>query len=235
MLLLENIKGGYSQNHNILHGVELEIKQGKTLAVIGQNGAGKSTLAKAIVNTLPHKTGKIYFNNNEITAKTVQQIINSGLGYFLQGGQTFPHLTIKENILFAAGNINKADFENRFKELKQYFEFLNNVDLKIQASYLSGGEKHQLALLMVLFQKPTFLILDEPSAGLSPSNVKVMYNTLHKLKQQNNLTILLIEQNVEKAIEFADSVALLKIGMIEKILQTNKVKTIEDINKFYFS
>lgn len=235
MLKIENIKGGYRPDQNILHGISLEIKQGETLAVIGQNGAGKSTLAKAIVNTLPHKTGKVYLDKNEITDKTVQQIINSGLAYFLQGGQTFPHLSIKENILFSAGNMNKTDFENRFEELKQYFEFINNVNLNTEASYLSGGEKHQLALLMTLFRKPDFLILDEPSAGLSPANVQIMYSALGKLRQNSNLTILLIEQNVEKALECADRVALLKTGIIEKILQTGKVTTIEDINKFYFT
>lgn len=235
MLKIENIKGGYRPDQNILHGIDLEIKQGETLGVIGQNGAGKSTLAKAIVNTLPHKTGRVILNENDITKKPVQQIINSGLSYFLQGGQTFPHLTVKENIQFAAGNMNKKSFENRFEELKQYFEFLNNVNLKTEASYLSGGEKHQLALLMVLFRKPKFLILDEPSAGLSPTNVQIMYNTLNNLRQNDDITIMLIEQNVEKALQFADKVALLKTGKIEKTLKTNEVETVNDINKFYFS
>jgi len=235
MLEIQNLKAGYRPDHNILHGIDLEIKQGEALAVIGQNGAGKSTLAKAIVNTLPYKTGKMFFNNNDITKKTVQQIINLRLAYFMQGGQTFPHLTVKENIQFAAGNINKTVFEQRFDELKQYFDFLKKINLRTEASYLSGGEKHQLALFMVLMKNPVFLILDEPSAGLSPANVQIMYNTLNKLRQNNKITIMLIEQNVEKALEFADKVALLKTGKIEKVLKTDKVGTTEDINKFYFS
>jgi len=235
MLRLENIKGGYNKNHNILHGINLEIKKGETLAVIGQNGAGKSTLAKAIVNTLPYKSGTIFLNKSNITKSTTQQIINLGIAYFLQGGQVFPHLTVKENIIFARGNINKKAFENRFEELKQYFDFFNNINLKTEASYLSGGEKHQLALLMVLMKSPKFIILDEPSAGLSPANVQAMYNTLNNIKQANNVTILLIEQNVEKAIEFADKIALLKTGNIEKILNADKVGTIDNINRFYFS
>ena len=235
MLTIKNLKAGYRPTHNILHGIDLEIKRNEVLAVIGQNGAGKSTLAKAIVNLLPYKQGTVIFDGMDITKLSTRQIINSGIGYFMQGGRVFPHLTIKENLLFAAGKMSKDEFSEQVETLRPYFDLLQKVDMNKEASYLSGGEKHQLSLFMTLLRSPKFLILDEPSAGLSPGNVQKMYDILRHLKEKKEITILLIEQNVEKALEFADRVALLKVGKITKIVESERQTAIEDINKFYFS
>ncbi len=234
MLELTNIQGGYRNGLPILNGINLTVNEGDTLAVLGQNGSGKSTLAKAIVNLLPYIEGEIIFCGKSFTNINTRERINSGIGYFIQGGQTFPHLTITENLQLAAHQINRTEFNSRFLELRNHFLLLQNDRLTMESSFLSGGEKHLLAFAMIMINKPKFLILDEPSAGLSPANVELMYQTIAAIKQTSKTTVLLIEQNVEKAIFYSNRVALLSNGLIIKELDTNTVNTTEQINDFYF-
>lgn len=229
MLKLENITGGYSKNNPILKGIDLTVAENEVVAIVGQNGAGKSTLAKAIVNMLPYVSGKIYFNGNLLNGKSTQEIINKGLNFFLQGGRVFPHLTVEENLTFAGSGLQKGDLHERKKEVKSHFDLFaksRNGRLNLQASYLSGGEQHQLALAMVMMQKPKFLILDEPSAGLSPGNVKQLYGILRTFRKNLQISILLIEQNVKMAFDFSDAVFLFRDGLIEK--ETMKFESVAE-------
>jgi len=232
MLKLENIYGGYRENIPILKAINLAVKENETVAIVGQNGAGKSTLAKAIINMIPFISGSIYFMGENIRKKSTQKIINSGLNYFMQGGRIFPHLTVEENLNFAGMYLPKRDFKKQKKEIKSYFGLFKNTKngrSSLKASYLSGGEQHQLALAMVMMKKPDFLILDEPSAGLSPRNVKKLYESLSKIKEGRKISILLIEQNVQFAYKFSDRVTLLKQGKIER-----NYMDLKDIEKEYF-
>ena len=115
-----------------------------------------------------------------------------------------------------AGNeLKRQDFENRKEELSKYFTFLQSKDLKKEASYLSGGQRHQLALAMVMIRKPRFLILDEPSAGLSPALMNELYTILNNLREEGKHGIILIEQNISKAIEFSKKTILMRNGVGE--------------------
>ena len=137
----------------------------------------------------------------------------------MQGGRIFPHLTVEENLNFAGINLAKNKLYKRKDVIKAYFDLFKsakNGRLNLLASYLSGGEQHQLALAMVLMKNPKFLILDEPSAGLSPGSVKKLYEILGKIKDEEKIGILLIEQNVQVANEFSKKLALLEHGMINK-------------------
>lgn len=232
MLRLENISGGYRENHPILKGINLTVKENEVVAIVGQNGAGKSTLAKAIMNMLPFLSGDIYFKKENIRKKSTQEIVNSGLGFFIQGGRIFAHLTVEENLNFAGMYLLKKEFQKRKEEVKSYFNLFGNSQngrSSLKASYLSGGEQHQLALAMVMLKKPDFLILDEPSAGLSPGNVKKLYDSLNKIKNSKDISILLIEQNVQFAYKFSDRLTLLRQGIIEK-----KGMNLKEIEKEYF-
>lgn len=235
MLKLEYIYGGYTKNQFILNGLDLTILSGETLAVIGQNGAGKSTLAKAILGMLPYCAGEITFNGENISGKSTAQIMRRGIGFFMQGGRIFPHLSVYENLVFAGRRQTRKDFDKNVNKLKQYFELIaNEKKYSQEASYLSGGEKHQLAMGMVLINCPKFLILDEPSAGLSPQNTEKIYNILRNIREKEKVTILLIEQNVEKAVLFSNRVALLRTGLIEKTLDVNQTTVFKEIDEFYF-
>ncbi len=229
MLKLENITAGYTKNNPILKGIDLTVAENEVVAIVGQNGAGKSTLAKAIMNMLPFVAGNVYFNGELLNGKTTQQIVHKGLNFFMQGGQVFPHLTVEENLEFAGMDFSKKELLQRKTEMKGYFDLFKNGRSNLQASYLSGGEQHQLALAMVMMKKPAFLILDEPSAGLSPGNVKTLYQILTALKKNLEIGILLIEQNVKVAFEYSDKVLLLRDGAIEQ-----EQMTLERVEKQYF-
>ena len=236
MLKLENVKGGYSKKKPILNGINLTVKENEVVCIVGQNGAGKSTLAKAIMNMIPSVSGQIYFKGELINGKNTHELAEYGLGFFMQGGRVFPHLTVEENLNFAGLGLSKKELEKRKAAVKEKTEFLKNAEksfLNLQASYLSGGEKHQLALAlaMVLMKKPMFLILDEPSAGLSPSNIAILYNILKRIREEENISILLIEQNVTFAEKFSTSgITLLKQGVIEK---TNL--SLKEVENEYFN
>jgi len=228
ILQLENIKGGYHKETTILKGINLQLKKGEIMAIIGQNGTGKSTLAKALINILPFREGKIYFNQQNISTLNTLQLNKMGIVYVMQGARVFSELTVKENMAFASLNHpeHKTDF-NLFPSLKKHW-----LD---EAGLLSGGEKHQLALAMALAKTPKLLILDEPSAGLSPIATTKLYKTLATIKKNTQLSMLIIEHNLNHIISFSNQIAILKQGTIHTILDTkNEQQTIKTIQNLYF-
>jgi len=229
ILKLEHIKGAYQKNNNILDNINLELNKNDILALTGQNGAGKSTLAKAIINMLPYRSGKIIFEGKDISKLNTRQLNKAGIAYFMQGGRVFSDLSIKENIIFALLNtdneINEEEFVEKYPYLKKHWND--------EAGLLSGGERHQLALAMILAKKPKLLILDEPTAGLSPTASDKMYNLLNTLKNETDL-IIIIEQNIGKAIAFSNKTAVMQNGEIKTVLKSEK-ETIQKIQDIWFN
>jgi ABC-type branched-subunit amino acid transport system ATPase component len=229
MLELKNIYAGYTEGNPILKGINLTLNEGEVVGIIGQNGSGKSTLAKTIMNLVPYITGECIYDGRLLLSKEINnstnptnEITKMGIGFFLQGGRIFPHLTVKENISFALRNSKRKGVNKTIPRLKEYLDVMNNRRENLQASYLSGGEQHQLALAMVLVNNPKMLILDEPSAGLSPINTKAIYEAVNIFKKDNHATILLIEQNLTMAFENCDRISLLENGIIK--LEGNTTK-----------
>jgi len=213
MLQIKNLYAGYTKEKPILKGIDLTVEQGQVIGILGRNGSGKSTLAKAICGLVPFIEGEILLNGKSIMGLSTNSITLEGLGFFLQGGRIFPNLTVSENLAFAGREPGKTRMEQRINEMSDWFELLQKKErLKLKASYLSGGEKHQLAMAMVLIRKPIFLILDEPSAGLSPGNQAAMYKALGLVRSAEQLTMMVIEQNVELAKEFTDNISKLING-----------------------
>ncbi len=235
MLALKNIFAGYTQGNDILKGINLTVKDNEVVAIIGQNGSGKSTLAKSIMGLVPFIRGEINYEGNSLISKTSAQISDLGIGFFMQGGRVFPHLTVEENLDFAGSGLKNNEIVKRKIEIKDYFDLLkNNSRTKLKASYLSGGEQHQLALAMVLMKKPNLLILDEPSAGLSPQNVTSLYKSLRKIKYIFLKNILVIEQNIKMAISFCNRVVLIQEGLT---VQQNNIlnENIDEIENYFFT
>ncbi len=214
MLQIKNLYAGYAKEKPILKGVDLVVEKGQVIGILGRNGSGKSTLAKSVCGLVPYVEGEIILNGKSIMGLSTNRITAEGLGFFLQGGRIFPNLTVGENLAFAGRELGKRIINQRKEEMSDWFELLQKKDrTKLKASYLSGGEKHQLAMAMVLIRKPIFLILDEPSAGLSPGNQAAMYRALERVKSAEQLTMMVIEQNVELAREFTDNVSKLINGI----------------------
>lgn len=228
MLQIKNLTGGYAKGHNILQGINLDVQKGESVGIIGLNGCGKSSLAKAILNILPYREGEILYNGVDISKKNTQELSELGIVLFMQGGRVFDELTVKENLLLAAKNSKKiGEIKKSFVPLRKFF----SSSTMMRADKLSGGERHQLALAMCMLKEPSLLILDEPSAGLSPYAVNEMYQTLNLLRSQNDLTIVLIEQNIARATEFCSSVNMLRDG---QIVYSSENKSIKEIEKVMF-
>ncbi|MBD3881349.1 ABC transporter ATP-binding protein [Phormidium tenue FACHB-886] len=209
LLQVEDVYAGYVKDLDILQGVNFRIESGELVVVIGPNGAGKSTLAKTIFGLLAPHRGKIVFQDENITGLKPNQIVLRGMCYVPQIANVFPALTIEENLEMGAFTRSGS-----LKELKdQVFALFPRLveRRKQKAGTLSGGERQQLAMGRALMLQPKLLILDEPSAALSPQLV----NSVFELIQQINRTgtsIILVEQNARKALALADRGYVLEAG-----------------------
>lgn len=220
ILELKDIKGGYTKSVDILRGVSLSIENGEALGIIGLNGSGKSTLGKSILNMLPHQKGRIILDGEDISGLSTSKIASRGISIMHQGGKVFDNLTVDEN-LSLAGKMS-SDFKNLIPLLQ---EGIGNR----MADRLSGGQRHQLALAMALLGRPRLVVLDEPSAGLSPKAVEGMYKILSTARKELGISIILIEQNISKAITFCDRSLLIAQGKIEQEFTSRNIKEIENI------
>ena len=225
---IRNLNGGYQEGVKILQGVSLTIEHGETVGVIGMNGSGKSTLGKSILNLLPYRNGTIVFDGEDVTSLPTPMLSRKGIAMMQQGGIVFPTLSIYDNLKMAFHGKGKTDYVEQLKSIIPLLQQPERSLRHTMADKLSGGQRHQLALAMTLACHPKFVILDEPSAGLSPTAVNEMYEMLTKVKARFGLSIMLIEQNVTRAIEFSSRVVMLGQGVV--IEEYNKIN-ITDIEK----
>lgn len=209
LLEVENVYAGYVQDLYILQGVNFRVAPGELVTVIGPNGAGKSTLAKTIFGLLTPKSGTITFKGENIAGLKSNQIVPLGMGYVPQIANVFPSLTIEENLEMGA-----FTRKGTIKSLKDsiFTMFPRLKERKTQkAGTLSGGERQMLAMGRALMLKPDLLILDEPSAALSPMLVNSVFEQIQAINQMGT-AIILVEQNAKKALLMADRGYVLESG-----------------------
>lgn len=231
ILKISGLKGGYIPNVNILQGIDLELHQSEAVGIIGLNGSGKSTLGKAIMNMIPHREGEIIFKGESITHLSTSELAQRGIAIMQQGGQVFRELSVWDNLQLSIGNKKNIACIPELKSIIPIWE-MPEKELKARmADKLSGGQRHQLALAMALAGEPELLILDEPSAGVSPKAVEEMYGILEVVRRRMKVTIVLIEQNINKAIGFCDCCLLLRQG---KIVHQFVDKDIEEVESIMF-
>ena len=228
ILKIDNLWGGYKEDVDILQGVSLEVQQGEAVGIIGLNGSGKSTLGKAIMNMIPLRRGVITFEGNDITKLSTSQLSHCGLSIMQQGGRVFRTLSVWDNLQLAL----YKQTEEVLGKLKDIIPMLQEPNRQLQrtmADKLSGGQKHQLSLAMTLATNPRLVILDEPSAGLSPKAVDEMYRMLQAVRDTYGATIILIEQNITRAIRFCDCCAIMQTGQLNLLSGNRDIKEIEKI------
>ena len=216
LLKINNLWGGYQEGVDILRGISMEVQQGEVIGIIGLNGSGKSTFGKAIMNMIPIRKGEILFEGEDITTLSTSELSHRGISIMQQGGKVFRNLSVWDNLQLA-GQGNNSQFSILNSQLTELVPLLQHSKKELQhlmADKLSGGQKHQLSLAMTLVTNPRLVILDEPSAGLSPKAVEEMYQMLSAAKEKLNTTIILIEQNIVKAVDFCNSCLLLKRGNV---------------------
>jgi len=203
------IEGGYEPGLPILRGASLTVMPGEIVALLGPNGAGKSTMVKAAAGLVPIWVGTVRLNGRDITATPAHRMVHEGLGFVPQTENVFTNLSVLENLLLAAALVPKA----RRGSLDRVFALFPDLDRlrKLAAGRLSGGQRQMLAVARALIASPSVLMLDEPSAGLSPKLVGVVFERLRAVRDAG-VTILLVEQNVKAALAIADRAAVLVEG-----------------------
>lgn len=229
---ISNLKGGYTLGVNILQDVNIEIHEGESIGIIGLNGSGKSTLGKAIMNMIPYREGDFLFKGENINHLSTSELAQLGISIMQQGGRVFTNLSVWDNLLISFGNQKNNDYISELKSIIPLMDMPKNILKTKMADKLSGGERHQLALAMALTKQPQLLILDEPSAGLSPKAVDEMYNILDIIQKSLNTTIILIEQNIKKICKTCTHCYQLETG---KIVRQFLGKEINDIEKIIFN
>jgi len=201
ILECNGIAAGYVKGLNILQGVDLVVSEGEIISIIGPNGAGKSTLLKAIMGLINISAGRFFINGSDRTNLSTHKIVNEGIGYVPQVENVFPSLTIEENIEIGAWSLTKHRKSSVAKVL-QGFPLLSERK-KEKAGNLSGGQRQILALARALVTSPKLLLLDEPSAGLSPVAINEVFQTVKEIND-TGVSILLVEQNAKRALKFSN-------------------------------
>jgi ABC-type branched-subunit amino acid transport system ATPase component len=214
LLELRAVVGGYVEGIDILNGVELSVEPGSLTGIIGPNGAGKSTLLKTIFGFLHPRAGRIVFDGRDIHAEVPHAIKRCGIGYVPQGTNIFPQLTVHENLQLGAWVVrHDAARVGRMLE-RAYAAFPRLADKRrLRATGLSGGEAKMLSIAKEMVTEPRLLLIDEPSAGLSPKISEQVYAQLLAARAAG-VTILLVDQNIAKAVEIADYLYMLEMGTV---------------------
>lgn len=211
MLHIQDIHAYYGSSH-ILHGVSLDIEDGSLVSILGRNGVGKSTLLKGIVGINPPREGEIKFNDNDITHAKTHERARLGVAYVPQGREIIPDLTVEENLILAMRGVGDKSKEVQ-SDIFELFPGLASIR-KRKGGVLSGGQQQQLAIARALIQKPSILLLDEPTEGLQPSVVEEIVEITKKIHTANNCAILLVEQNLQFVRDITTYFAIMDNGRI---------------------
>ncbi len=209
ILKADNITAGYTSEVNILSDVNLRLQMGQIVTVIGPNGAGKSTLLKTIFGILKPSNGKISLKEEDITGLKPDKVAQKGISYVPQVDNIFPSLTIQENLEMGAF-IRDDDYSPRLNEIYELFPILGERK-KQKAGQLSGGQRQMVAMGRALMVDPQVLLLDEPSAGLSPKLVDMIFEKITDINK-TGVSMIIVEQNAREALKMADHGYVLAMG-----------------------
>lgn len=198
---VENVIAGYTPEVNILNGCNLTVAPGEFVGIIGPNGAGKSTLLKAVLGLVNIRSGKVLLNGDEITGKKPYELVARGVGFVPQTNNVFPSLTVRENLEMGCF-LNSDLLEERLDYAVELFPRLGER-LDQRCGSLSGGERQMVAMGRALMLKPTVLLLDEPSAGLSPALQDQVFIQC-KAINATGVAILMVEQNANRCLQVVD-------------------------------
>jgi branched-chain amino acid transport system ATP-binding protein len=231
MLAIDDLRVTYGRVP-ALHGISLHVEEGEAVTLVGPNGAGKTTTLSAVFGLVSPAGGTIRFEGESLVGLRPDRLVRKGLALVPEGRHIFGTLTVAENLqLGTTPRADRAasakDVERvlaRFPALKQYYE--------TSAATLSGGEQQQLAIGRALLSRPRLLLLDEPSLGLAPVVIDIVFETLEELRNEG-VTILLVEQNAARAIEFADRAYILRSGLVAHSGTRDEILAMEDFETAY--
>ncbi|UYV36244.1 ABC transporter ATP-binding protein [Rhodobacteraceae bacterium D3-12] len=208
-VIVENLVAGYTKGDTILKSISVTVEAGEIVAILGPNGAGKSTLLKAMAGQLKYATGRVSAAGLELLGMKPGAIAREGIAYVPQEANVFPTMTIREN-LEIGGYVAKSDPNKRIEELFERFPVLHDKRRDL-ARTMSGGQRQLLAMAIAMMVEPKVLLLDEPSAGLSPKAAGELFTTIREIAA-TGVAVLLVEQNALEALDLADRAYIFAAG-----------------------
>lgn len=231
LLQVDNIEVYYGVI-KALKGISFEVNKGEIVALIGANGAGKTTILHTVTGLLKPKTGKVIYNEKDITKTPAHKIVTMGMAHVPEGRRIFSQLSVLDNIkLGAFTRKDKDEIEQSLKYVYERFPRLEERKNQI-AGTLSGGEQQMLAMGRALMSKPDFILMDEPSMGLSPLLVSEIFDII-KVINEGGTTVLLVEQNAKKALSIADRAYVLETGKVVMEGNAKDMLSDESVKKAY--
>jgi branched-chain amino acid transport system ATP-binding protein len=238
MLTVNNIEAAYLGVISVLHGISLEVGDGKIVALIGANGGGKTTTLKAISGLLRTEEGQITSGDITFEGKRIdrfgpEQIARMGISQVMEGRRVLEHLTVEENLMVGAyPRRDRAGVKRDLEVVYDYFPRIREYR-KRTSGYLSGGEQQMMVIGRALMADPRLMLLDEPSLGLAPLAVQAIYEIIHKINQDRGLSMLIVEQNVKAALGIADYGYVMENGRIVLDGPADRLSANEDVKEFY--
>lgn len=231
MLKIENLNIKYGAIHAV-KGIDLEVKQGEIVTLIGANGAGKTSILKALSGLVKASEGTITYEGHVLNKMSAQDIMKLGISHVPEGRRIFSGMSVLENLeLGAYQRKDKEGIKQDLESIYQRFPILKDRS-KQNAATLSGGEQQMLAMGRAMMSKPKLLLLDEPSMGLAPILVREIFSIIEDIKKQG-VTVLLVEQNARMALSIADRAYVLETGKVVMSGTGKELAESEDIQKAY--
>lgn len=232
ILKIRNIESFYGPIMAI-RGVSLDVHEGRVVSILGANGAGKTTLMKTVSGVMDPEKGTITFDGTDIQGSEPHKVVQQGIVHVPEGREVFPLLTVDENLSLGAYTSNdKGQIEHDRELVFNYFPILKERRNQ-EAGTLSGGQQQMLAIGRGLMANPRIMLLDEPSLGLSPLLVQEIFAILKRLNEEQNMTMMLVEQNASAALELAHDGYVMEVGRIVMDGTAEELMASEDIQNFY--
>ena len=232
ILTLRNIETYYGPILAI-KGISLDVHEGKIVTILGANGAGKTTILKTISGAMDPQKGKVKFLGKEIQKQNPDWVARQGIAHVPEGREVFPLLTVQENLMMGAyGRKDKQKIQDDLEIVYHYFPILKDR-IKQKSGFLSGGQQQMLVLGRAMMARPRLMLLDEPSLGLSPLFVQDIFGIIRRLNAEQKMTMLLVEQNANMALQNSEYGYVLENGRIVMEDTCANLMVSEDIKEFY--
>ncbi|MEN8247042.1 MAG: ABC transporter ATP-binding protein [Thermodesulfobacteriota bacterium] len=232
ILALRNVETYYGPILAI-KGISLDVQAGKIVTILGANGAGKTTILKTISGAMDPQKGKVLFLEKEIQKRNPDWVARQGIAHVPEGREVFPLLSVQENLLMGAyGRKDRKGIQVDLEMVYDYFPILKDR-IKQKSGYLSGGQQQMLVLGRAMMARPRLMLLDEPSLGLSPLFVQDIFGIIRRLNRERKMTMLLVEQNANMALQNSEYGYVLENGRIVMEDTCENLMASDDIKEFY--
>ncbi|WP_395453069.1 ABC transporter ATP-binding protein [Acidovorax delafieldii] len=231
LLSVDNLSAGYGKIR-ALHGVSLRVPQARIVCVLGANGAGKTTLMRALSGLLPVSDGQAIFDGRSIANVPAEALVRRGIAHVPQGRMVFAQLTVRDNLVLGGYTRPAAEVRDDIDRVLGYFPRLKER-ITSRAGTLSGGEQQMLAIARGLLAKPRLLMLDEPSMGVAPILKDAIFETLRDIRDRENLTLLIVEQDADIALDISDEGYVIETGRVVMQGPAAELAGNEDIRRAY--